>query len=1167
MSSDSALGPPREFFPPSLLPSQCFKKAKAKTLDLSVIVVNLPYQHIMEAFFSSIPRANIVLLNEIGRPLSILMPVLQKYGWEVAAKSVVDEIPRALVLIRTNGPVTCNASGHTDYACYADLSVDSLTFRAISVYVPTFLPNQPSRLLGNWLSKTAKRSPYDFILGGDFNTNTSPIPATIVHTKRFKELVRMRTTRQLGGLLTSIDRIYVPRNSIFRLKAPFSWGAFSDHCALRIVCDHQIILNPLPSVARPHSLRQIKKTEMNTLKDMTTAFLANTRDPNARRHPSTNLSRLKKALTKRLELRLLAINDDDQVQITQLNRTIRQIRKKVLHLVLGDDADPVGPVRYPYQPPAALNSREVEHFYKDRFHAIPFALLPLPPPLPPITTTFLPEQIQDAAKLLRKNARTTDFSATFLNDLSGAHARTVARSFDEWMTTGIPVEIATSWVFPVRKPGSRGPPKPKHFRPVMILSLFSKLLDTVVANMVKQPIYDYVRKHNFQMASVSKHGMIGIIQSTLDWLQQNPRGRHHGHHLDDPYVAVLTDVQSAYDSVDHARLLHMIKQILGQQWVPVFQTLLDAQLYTISLREGFTGVWRMGRGLRQGSTLSVLLYLLYTAVPPQSIPRGLFCQAIVDDITVLCRLSEATAVLEGLYEWATEGLFGLAASKTLIISPTVGHLAVTWGNATMNAPIVQRARLLGACVHANSDTKSCPTNIVKTEAVWRISAQICTGVKYMASRKKINIFKSRGQSLLSIHALSPCFDPSRDKLRAPSRMLIPTHKSKGLMNYASSSMGYNVMPMETFQGVAKTRALLATKPQYEGPLPIQNYVRLSTPPPENTPIPPVVHKVVDLLKANAHCNPLRVATDGGFQESTCSGTIGIAVEGSYVGAKITSTVFSSTNSETAAALVFALAFRIVNSPARVIDPDDVLWFCDARNVQLQQASESLTDPGAVALHSPDIPSITWAKGHAKNEWINRADSGATQARDYVQQVVDILHLLTHLGIPRVMRYVFAATCDAIQLADYPKFLKSATNYIKERPMRLTLAARCDPTCWDRRTMSKLAKIPGALDLLQAIMRGAILPWANKTVCSVPGCRQTLTLQHALMVNDRNHRDFFGIAGDLNKIPTPRTVKTIMKQFAQQHFTTMIFLATRTKKLLADDPNVKDWCRWLITAVT
>jgi len=133
-------------------------------------------------------------------------------------------------------------------------------------------------------------------------------------------------------------------------------------------------------------------------------------------------------------------------------------------------------------------------------------------------------------------------------------------------------------------------------------------------------------------------------------------------------------------------------------------------------------------------------------------------------------------------------------------------------------------------------------------------------------------------------------------------------------------------------------------------------------------------------------------------------------------------------------------------------------------------------------------------------------------------------------------------------------------------MRLTLSARYDPTCWDSRTMSKLAKIPGALDLLQAIMRGAILPWANKTVCSVPGCRQTLTLQHALMVNDRNHRDFFGIAGDLNKIPTPRTVKTIMKQFAQQHFTTMIFLATRTKKLLADDPNVKDWCRWLITAV-
>jgi len=51
-----------------------------------------------------------------------------------------------------------------------------------------------------------------------------------------------------------------------------------------------------------------------------------------------------------------------------------------------------------------------------------------------------------------------------------------------------------------------------------------------------------------------------------------------------------------------------------------------------------------------------------------------------------------------------------------------------------------------------------------------------------------------------------------------------------------------------------------------------------------------------------------------------------------------------------------------------------------------------------------------------------------------------------------------------------------------------------------------------------------------------------------------------------KIPTPRTIKAIMKHFAPQQFTAMIFLATPTRTLLADDWNVEDWSRWIIPAL-
>ena len=320
------------------------------------------------------------------------------------------------------------------------------------------------------------------------------------------------------------------------------------------------------------------------------------------------------------------------------------------------------------------------------------------------------------------------------------------------------------------------------------------------------------------------------------------------------------------------------------------------------------------------------------------------------------------------------------------------------------------------------------------------------------------------------------------------------------------------------------------------------------------------------LKANAHKQHLRVATDGGFNEASHEGTVGIAVEQSYVGAKITSTVFSSTNTETAAALVLSLAFQILNTPVMVIDPDKVTWFCDARNVGIQQKSKSVTDPGSIALRPLDIPRITWDRGHAHNEWIKGADTGATNARSGKGHTLNIMHLLSHLRIPLIIRHSFASTCDAVQLTDYPKFLRAATCYIRDFPLRKTLAQRYDPICWNKRTLTKLSKTPGALDLLQAIMRGAILPWSNKNLCPVPGCQQTLTLHHALLADDRKHSDLFGIEGNLSSIPGLRTTKLIMSNFAQQHKDTLLFLSTRAKILLPDDTQVQDWTRWIITAL-
>ena len=174
------------------------------------------------------------------------------------------------------------------------------------------------------------------------------------------------------------------------------------------------------------------------------------------------------------------------------------------------------------------------------------------------------------------------------------------------LITGIyPEVLKTALITPLYKKGSKS--LPENYRPIAGLSIISKILEGVAQDQLRA----YFETRNF--FPKSQHGYrsnrstsSAVLQLTNYLCQEKERGRYIG--------TSFIDLTSAYDCVEHEILLKKLQlyglSINARNWIESF---LKERHQVVRVNDKVSDKLPVHWGVPQGSCLSPLLYLIYTA--------------------------------------------------------------------------------------------------------------------------------------------------------------------------------------------------------------------------------------------------------------------------------------------------------------------------------------------------------------------------------------------------------------------------------------------------------------------------------------------------------------------------------------------------------------------------
>ncbi len=648
---------------------------------------------------------------------------------------------------------------------------------------------------------------------------------------------------------------------------------------------------------------------------------------------------------------------------------------------------------------------------------------------------------------------------------------------------------------------------------------------------MKETAYAHIRRERFQYASTNPSGLHEIIETAQQWLETEDDSDEH--------VVLITDVQAAYDNVDHDLMVQDVEDTLGRPWANTIRSVLQGQWYSLTFETGYTPPEQMRRGLTQGSVLSVVLYLLYTRRAPK-LRRGVYSKAIVDDITTLTTRTQASEDFAAIKAWATDRHFELAANKTKLVSTKKWTLPGTKLETT------QTARLLGACLHAQN-TASCARN-AKVVELYHRTTDLIASARYKPTLRKAAEHRTYALSRLSLHCLSRCFDPGAAKIQAAGQMLLPKHYGgRGIGGYNHCTRGYGIAHVGDYTALQRTRAAIACKGRMGSTLPAKGF---ELRPPHQRPSA-LFNQLCKLLRnalKGESAALLEVATDGGWYPADNMGTIGVAIGGKHAGATLHGKVTSSTQAELAAMLFLATALKHVQPPPTT----QIHWVSDSKAAVARQRTGEGDDPVHKILAHPSLPRIKWEKGHATCQSLNLADEATRKARGARKEKADVEFCYAKWGIP----FITAYHDGRIQLETTARFVKRLLAEARDAAPLRAIQELIPLDVTEPKRMRKLARTPGAADLLQAVIRRAVLQRNNTRLCCIEGCREKATAEHTLLANDAAH--------NVDSTPTYDTLHRLLTAVANGETTSLNFFCNRLQRHCHSDPHIRRWISALRT---
>ena len=282
--------------------------------------------------------------------------------------------------------------------------------------------------------------------------------------------------------------------------------------------------------------------------------------------------------------------------------------------------------------------------------------------------------INDAlSKLQNKNSTGIDkISTRMLKFIAESIMNPLVYLFNLSFKSGyVPSQMKIAKVIPIYKLDnldSTETSKFNNYRPISLLSSFSKLLEKIVATQMFRYIDKFNILYNHQYGFRPNHDTSQPIIQLLDRIYNALNKSKPEYSL-----TIFLDLKKAFDCVDHTILLKKLENIgfrgITKSW---FQSYLENRAQIVQFGKSQSSEGKIKCGVPQGSVLGPLLFLIYINDLPNA--TDLFSSLFADDtlfhyassdIKNLCK--EANNELSKASVWFRANKLSLNVSKTKYI--------------------------------------------------------------------------------------------------------------------------------------------------------------------------------------------------------------------------------------------------------------------------------------------------------------------------------------------------------------------------------------------------------------------------------------------------------------------------------------------------------------------
>ena len=337
---------------------------------------------------------------------------------------------------------------------------------------------------------------------------------------------------------------------------------------------------------------------------------------------------------------------------------------------------------------------------------------------PPIQNSFacLPISMNEISnviyKLKSKNSAGADeFNARLVYSIEPAIVAPLCFIYNLSLTTGVfPDDLKKCKTIPIFKKGDRS--TMSNYRPISLLSIFAKILETLVANRLTMFVTKYNILYDYQFGFRQHYSTkLALINSTDDILKP----------LNEKKIVagIFFDLAKAFDSIDHSILLFKLQNYgVRGSMLNWFCSYLNSRSQYVKVNNSASNYNNISYGVPQGSVMGPLLFLIYindlglfdkSTVNPKLFAddTNIFVSGnSVNDLNNKCQL-----VVNRITAWTSANMLTLNIEKTyyMIFQPSLSYDPLLKLNLLINNTQINKvtsSKFLGVTIDDRLDWKA-----------------------------------------------------------------------------------------------------------------------------------------------------------------------------------------------------------------------------------------------------------------------------------------------------------------------------------------------------------------------------------------------------------------------------------------------------------------------------